>query len=627
MAKKDNREKKKSQKEINRENLQKGITLIMNHRLFKGCTPRIMILSKSDLGSKTMCIVSSDGTIRANEDYPLSPGQWSYVLAHNILHLAFGHFDAEKMPGYFITQPDGRKEKKLEYDIPLWNMACDIYITKFLADIKYGQPVNNDPLNLVSGYMGEELKIYQYLQEHNLSAQHNHYGTASIGTPDMRGLEKPLTYDKSKNQCNPYTRNFTIALANSVSAAIMEAGGQKYREYHHLTIGKQAAGWFVDHYPLLGGLAAHFKIIEDYQYCNRNDIHVAAVDVTRGEIYLNPANHFSEEEWRFVLAHEYLHAGLQHHNRCNGRNPYLWNVACDFVINGWLVELQVGVMPADGLLYDPELSGLSAESIYDTLLENIRKYEKANTFRGYGKGDIIGGTFAAGGQTNVTLDDFCKNALSQGLEYHQSTGRGLIPAGLIEEIRSLAQPPIPWDVALAKWFDVYFAPLERHRSYARPSRRQAASPDIPRPRYISQDIPTDSRTFGVVIDTSGSMDAKTIGKALGTIASYSVAHDVPFARVVFCDADAYDMGYLSVEDMAGRVAVKGRGGTVLQPAIDKLETAKDFPKDGPILIITDGWIENHLNIKHEHAYLLPQGNRLPFRAKGPVFYFSDERKK
>jgi len=623
MAKRDNKEKKKSQKEINRENLQGGITLIMKHPLLRGCSPRIITVSKSDIGIGSMCIVSSDGIIRANEDYPLSPKQWSYVLAHNILHLAFGHFDEEKMPGYLITQADGSKVKKVQCEIPLWNMACDIYITKFLSDIKYGQAVNIDSLNLLSGNPGDELKIYQYLQEHNLSGLQNHYGTAAIGTLDMKGLEKPLTYDKSKNQCNRFTRNFTIALATSVSSTILEAGGHDHYQYSTPSIGRRAANWFIDHYPLLGGLAAHFKIIEDYHYCNRNDIHVAAIDVTCGEIYLNPTNNFSEEEWKFILAHEYLHAGLQHHNRCNGRNPYLWNVACDFVINGWLAELQVGVMPADGLLYDPDLAGLSAESIYDTLLENIRKYEKLSTFRGFGKGDIIGGSTVANSTGNVTLDEFCKSALSQGLEYHQSTGRGLIPAGLIEEIRSLAMPPIPWDVALAKWFDVYFAPLEKHRSYARPSRRQAATPDIPRPRYIPMEISTDSRTFGVVIDTSGSMDAKTIGKALGTIASYSVAHDVPFARVVFCDAAAYDMGYISVEDIAGRVAVKGRGGTALQPAINTLESAKDFPKDGPILIITDGGIEDHLDVKHEHAYLLPQGNRLPFRAKGQVFYFSE----
>lgn len=620
MAKKNNKEKKKSQKEINRENLQSGIMIINQHPLFRGCAPRICLVSKSDIGTGTMCIVSSDGIIKVNIDYTLSPKQWAYVLAHNILHLAFGHFDADKMPGYIITHPDGTKERKTECEPLLWNMACDIYITKFLTDIKFGHSIHDDPMNIISGNPGDEIKIYQYLIENHISASNNRYGTSAVGSYDMKGLDKPLIYDKAKNQYNRYTKNFSIALANSVSEVISEASGHSYPQPNSLTVGQKAAGWFIDHYPLLGGLASHFKIIEDRNYCNKHDIHIAAVDVTSGEIYLNPTNDFSMDEWIFILAHEYLHAGLLHHNRCNGRNPYLWNVACDFVINDWLQELQIGSMPAEGLLYDPTLHNLSAESIYDTLLDNIRKYEKLGTFRGFGKGDIMG-DWSVSGSPNVTLDEFCRNALSQGLEYHQSTGRGLIPAGLIQEIRSLAMPPIPWDVALAKWFDVYFAPLEKHRSYSRPSRRQAATPDIPRPRYITSDIPTDSRTFGVVIDTSGSMNAQTLGKALGTIASYSVAHDVPFARVIFCDAAAYDAGYISPEDIAGRVAVKGRGGTRLQPAINTLETAKDFPKDGPILIITDGGIEDHLDIKHEHAYLLPQGNRLPFRARGQVFYF------
>jgi hypothetical protein len=60
------------------------------------------------------------------------------------------------------------------------------------------------------------------------------------------------------------------------------------------------------------------------------------------------------------------------------------------------------------------------------------------------------------------------------------------------------------------------------------------------------------------------------------------------ARVVFCDAMAYDAGYVPVEDIAGRVAVRGRGGTV--------------PR-----------------IRREHAFLIPAGAHLPFRARGPVF--------
>lgn len=121
------------------------------------------------------------------------------------------------------------------------------------------------------------------------------------------------------------------------------------------------------------------------------------------------------------------------------------------------------------------------------------------------------------------------------------------------------------------------------------------------------------------------MTEKQIAMALGSIASYAAAHDVPLARVVFCDAAAYDAGYLAPEEIAGRVLVKGRGGPLLQPGIDLLERAADFPPNGPILIITDGGIECKITITHEHAWLLPRGGYgLPFRTKAPVFRFKEE---
>jgi predicted metal-dependent peptidase len=204
------------------------------------------------------------------------------------------------------------------------------------------------------------------------------------------------------------------------------------------------------------------------------------------------------------------------------------------------------------------------------------------------------------------------------LEYHQSDGRGYLPAGLIEEIRALSQPPIPWDVQLAQWFDDYFEPLEKFRSYARPSRRQSSTLDIPRPRYLVKEGAADDRTFGVILDTSGSMDRVLLAKALGAVASYSMARDVPAVRVVFCDAATYDQGYMPPEAIASRVQVRGRGGTILQPAIDFLQEASDFPREGPLLIITDGLCDR-LQVRRNHAFLIPRGRQLPFVPKGPVF--------
>jgi len=84
---------------------------------------------------------------------------------------------------------------------------------------------------------------------------------------------------------------------------------------------------------------------------------------------------------------------------------------------------------------------------------------------------------------------------------------------------------------------------------------QSSTPDIPRPRYVP--APEDAnRTFGVVLDTSGSMDRTLLAKCLGTIASYCIARDVRRDRV---------------------------------------------------------------QIRREHAFLLPKGHSLPFVAKGKVF--------
>jgi predicted metal-dependent peptidase len=265
---------------------------------------------------------------------------------------------------------------------------------------------------------------------------------------------------------------------------------------------------------------------------------------------------------------------------------------------------------------------MSAEAIYDLIVKEMRKYKKLNTFRGYHKGDIFSVTSPRfeGMKKGMTLDEFFKNALREGLDYHVIKERGLLPAGLIEEIRALSMPPIPWEVEQAEWFDVQFPPLEKHRTYARPSRRQGSTPDIPRPSYALRETDLANRTFGVVIDTSGSMETRQIGLALGAIASYAVAKEVPFVRIIFCDAKATDAGYMAPEEIAGRVQVTGRGGTVLQPGIDALEQAADFPPNGPILVITDGYIEPDLKIKRDHAFLIPKGNRLPFAPRGKVFY-------
>jgi predicted metal-dependent peptidase len=542
--------------------------------------------------------VSPGGRIYVNTRRRAEPDEWVYVIASSLLHLGFGHFRDDRPA-----------------DSRLWTAACSAVVARFLRDLKFGTP----PFSERGRLLIADLPLRDesgWCEAFRRDGVPEAFAEISIAGPAGSPFLSPSKWDRRDT-------DWPAVLADGVRTAaryaVAYAGGAFDAPGGVTTATRtgRVRERVMSSYPLLGALAAHFTLVEDADVGRRLDIRVAAVSETLEEIYVNPAAALSEDELLFVYAHELLHVGLRHHDRRAGRDPFLWNVACDFAINAWLLEMRVGSPPASGMLHDAELNGLSAENIYDRMTRDMRVYRKLATLAGTSAVDMLERRGRSRRDDGVTdLDEVYRSALARGFELHEEQGRGVLPAGLVEEIRALSQPPIPWDVALAQWFDARFPPLRRYRSYARLSRRQSATPEIPRPHWIT--FEEDRRTFGVVLDTSGSMDRELLGKALGSIASYGAARDVASVRLVFCDAVAYDEGYVPIEEIAQRVRVRGRGGTVLQPGIDLLEKTPDFPAAGPILVITDGWCDA-FSVRRDHAVLTPAYARLPFTPRGPVF--------
>ncbi|MBK3564013.1 hypothetical protein [Streptomyces sp. MBT62] len=544
-----------------------------------------------------LVLVNSNGYLHAHPTRLAEPTEWAWAIAHALIHLGFGH-----VPG-----ADGEREQPDRFDLA----ARCVVVNRFLLTF----PIGRTPEDLPATYpSGDEEQLAARWRRDGIPAAYEHCGTAG-SAPDQRLVPwhgwpgKPVDWQIA----------FASALTRTMSVAMDLAGGRRDSMYGgptRLQPWERALSWFVSNYPLLGGIAAGITLVADAELARAHGISVAAVDTEAAEIYINPLRQLDSEEWRFVLAHEMLHAALRHGDRCGTRDQFLFNVAADYVINGWLREMDIGTMP-EGLLYDPELKDLSAEEVYDRITADLRRTRRLATLRGKGTGDILGGPLGSP-RDYVDLDEFYRRGLARGLDLHQQHERGFLPGGLVEEIRTLSHPPLPWDAQLARWFDEFVPRPEPVRSYARPSRRQSSTPDIPRAGHYFPPEEVARCTFGVVLDTSGSMDRTLLGKALGAIASYAEARDVPAARVVFCDAAPHDAGYVPVTDIAGRVRVHGRGGTVLQPGIDLLHRADDFPPGAPVLVITDGWCDV-LRVRREHAYLIPQGARLPFTPRGPVF--------
>lgn len=588
-----------------RAEVHKGWHLVTSKPLFRGFYSTLEVGEKDELSRDTWATIWDGGTVVHHPKRRAEAEEWAWVFAHLLLHLGFGHIDPRN-----CAQKDLGAEARRRYwstaRLPdlAYQAACCLAVDRFLSTLKLGRPPVPLPGEMPTQ---DEVTLSELWRRVGIPARF-----LPVGQPDFHISTEEKPHD--------FERDFAIGVAASATDALEVAGtprlGKDKRPDGPWDV---ALRWFVSSYPLLGALAAGMTVVADVDLARGWEISIAAVNAEAAEIYVNPLAGLMVEEWRFVLAHEMLHAALRHGERLAGRDPYIWNVACDYVINGWLVEMGVGEMP-EGLLHDPELKGLSGEAVYERIVTDLRRLRKVATLRGRGQGDLLDRPLPHPGAPGryVDLDDYYRNALCQGLEYHRGSGRGLVPAGLEQEIRALDQPPLAWDAELARWFEEHVPSVERRRSYARASRRQASSPDIPRPGWIRPEEVVRLATFGVVLDTSGSMDVKLLGKALGAIASYAVSRDVRQARVVFCDATAYDAGYLPVEDIAHKVRVRGRGGTILQPGVNMLERADDFPPDGPILVITDGECDV-VRIRREHAFLIPAGATLPFRPRGPVF--------
>ena len=611
------------------ENRTRGLDLIHRHPLFAPLAHQVRWSSSQDADRcppDGWALVTSLGYVYLHPRRRGEPEEWAWVAAHCLLHLGFDHLAERHLAGWRAATglPSGAGPGA-RFDAA-WNLAACVTVNRFLAHLKVGRPPEGlggptDHDHLAGAADGEDA-FAERLRALETPPYLGGAGTAgSGGDLCWEGLRAPGGWPRPV----VWPDLLAAGLASAVGAAVDIAGGVAETltgEGSRKTQWRRALSWFISSYPLLGALAAAFKLVEDAEVCRLHGIQVAAISPGAAELYVNPLHGLTEDERRFVIAHELLHAGLRHDTRGGGRDPWLWNVACDFVINGWLTEMAVGELP-DSALYDPSLRGKSAEEVYDEIAVGRRRTWKLATLRGPGACDILPRRLTGPDDPawGVDLDEFYRRCLADGLDYHRGRGRGLLPAGLVEEIRALAEPPVPWDVELARWFDDHFAPVDRRRSYARASRRQSATPDIPRPGWYLPEELMYSRTFGVVLDTSGSMDRRLLGKALGAIASYAVTRDVRAVRVVFCDAEAHDNGWMHPLDIAGRVRVRGRGGTVLQPGVNLLQDAPDFPKDGPILVITDAMCDR-VRIKRDHAFLIPAGATLPFPARGPVFRFS-----
>jgi predicted metal-dependent peptidase len=209
-------------------------------------------------------------------------------------------------------------------------------------------------------------------------------------------------------------------------------------------------------HPFFGNMATRLKIeaADDW-------LGTAAVDGRK--LYFNTQffNAMDNKEVEFVIAHEILHMVFDHLGRRDHRNPRLYNIAADYIVNNLLVNDRIGKIPSIVDCYqDFKYRGWSSENVYDDLFEQAKKNgddyldklgemldEHLDLEEGDGDGDEGQGKGKGKGRPKYSKDelDQIKDEIKEAMiQAAQAAGAGNTPGDVQRMIKDLTEPKMNW---------------------------------------------------------------------------------------------------------------------------------------------------------------------------------------
>lgn len=232
-------------------------------------------------------------------------------------------------------------------------------------------------------------------------------------------------------------------------------------------------------HPFFGNMATRLRIEAADDWCP-----TAATDGRH--LYFNTQffHAMDNKEIEFVIAHEILHCVYDHLTRREHRDPKLYNIAADYVVNNLLVRDRIGAKPkVVDCFQDFKYDKWTSEEVYDDLFKNAKKIDIDSLGElldehldwddedgdgdqdGEGKGGKGNGRPRYSKEEIQQIKDEIKEAMIQA---SQSAGAGNTPGDIQRMIKDLTEPKMNWRQLLRQQIQ---STIRNDYTFARPSRK------------------------------------------------------------------------------------------------------------------------------------------------------------
>jgi predicted metal-dependent peptidase len=311
------------------------------------------------------------------------------------------------------------------------------------------------------------------------------------------------------------------------------------------------------------------------------------------DVFVNPEflRSLPSKQQDGLILHEILHAALLHPSRLREREPELWNIAADLIVNGMIMRQSGFELPPGGLR-DEKLEDLSVEEVYELLLGSRAENPPTIGSHRFQLADLDLLTMSSGNLaqqpvpgTENSLELTCreeltahwKQALQQATAIARATPSGKLPFGIDRELESVLNPQLDWRSYL--WRYLVQTPTD-FQGFDR--------------RFIGQGLylealQGESVRVYLAIDTSGSVSETTLDLFIGEISGILGAYPHLECDLYYVDSEAY--GPYSLSRNEPLPTPQGGGGTSFVPFFDRVCETWDEHTQVICIYLTDGYGE------------------------------------